>query len=1218
MGNPKGQSTSTTTSGPPGPVMDDYYSAISRAQQVASTPYQAYQGNLVQGFSPDQLAAFQNVNNAQTAWQPYVNQAQQYATLGASPIQASAIANYSNPYQQQVVNATLGNIDETNQQQQAQLIGNNLGSGGLFNDRLGVAQGELARQQGLANNQTLAGLNQSNYTQALGAAQADRSAAGQAAYTFGNLGSESLQNILQGSQAQLGTGGLQQQLGQAQLNVPYMQFQQQQAFPYQQTGWLAGIETGIGSNLGGNSTTVGTPAQPNPYAQYAGLGIAGLGAAGNLGWAPFAARGGRIHGYADGGAPDGLSIPFGSAVPGMGGGQTPAIPYGGAMTYIPGGSQITRGSGPPGAPKGGGGAPAAATANPFADDIKALGSLGSHFKQPSDPGIQTGGASLGISPEQYATASDLGVSSLGNPDEGFYARGGPIKGDPRGIYVPRYARGGYAEGGAPDLGSPFNPEISPVLWPDSGSDSEAFSPRSLGEVAPAAIGPMPGPGAAPWGDLASAPIDASSFAKPSWAAALGASAAPSGPTGLSAGAYTSQETGQGFDVPPVAGQASLGAARSWPDNAVATGPGMAPPLEDKGSVATPPGGASAGPAGLAPSFVSAIQQSEGFEPRAKWDYRQYTNGYGTKAQHPGEVIDEATARKRFDAEIGSAAKTVDGVNPNLDPGTRAALTSLTFNAGDSWVRGKLGEQIRAGDLDGARKTFEEYNKAGGRTLPGLADRRAQEASWFGKGDVPSGPAMADRGPRTLGDAALPPTARAAEASLGTPTHRGGWGSPEMSNALMAAGFSLMANKSPWLGQAVGNAGLAGLGTYTEAVRHGEATERQEHKEAREEKKGDLAQSKVDLMMKVMAQRQEASIAATNARSEATKNATRARDLAEQREQRVAAQGNYTSQPATRKNPETGEDESGTMVMNTKTGQTEFRPYTLTAKPKGPPPVARTAEETAEIKKKVDSGEIHPRTAALADKAEMDPVTLKRTAAQYNIVGPQALANLGRGQQSDAKLMAVRTEAARQDDDAGVTPAQRAQLWAEYQGSKSAQRTLGVQEAKMGTAGFEAKGAIALGRKAIELVPRTSIKPLNELVQLWQNKTLSPEQSELFTRTQGIINAYAAVMARGANVTTDSSRHRAEELLSTASNPAVYNRVLDTMESEIDMAIHAPDQMRKFYAERYGAKAVLPEGAAPPAASPAAPTAPPKYEVGKVYESPKGRFRRVEGGWEAAP
>lgn len=834
--NSKGQSTSTTTTGPPPQVMSDYYSVMNRANQVASTPYQPYTGNLVQGFSPDQLTAFQNVNNAQNAWQPFINQAQTYATLGASPIQASAIANYSNPYQQQVINATLGNIDETNRQQQARLLGSNLGAGGLFNDRMGVAQGELAREQGLANNATLAGLNAGNYSQALTAAQADRAAAGQAAYTFGNLGNESLQNILAGSQAQLGTGAMQQQLGQAQLNVPYMQWQQAQAFPYQQTGWLAGIDTGVGSNLGGTSTTVGVPPQPNQFAQYAGLGIAGLGAAGNLGWMPFAAGGGRIHGYADGGAPEGISIPFGAAVPGMGQGMS-AVPYGGAITYVPGGSQITRGSGPPrgGAPSGGG---TGAATDPYAADIKALGNLGSHFKKPAGD-IHTGGDTMGLTPEEWDVArqpsltlgdstsygTDLGSTAyLGAaaPDEGFYARGGPIVGDPRGIYLPR----GYAEGGAPDEDTAPPPQDT-VGWGDI--DPEAFSPRNLGMSSPSS-------GNGSWSGFAPGPADTGA---PVQNAPARLESAETAPQATPADLGTAQPAG----VSPTEGAASLG------------------------QPAPPP----AGPAGLPLPFVSAIKRSEGFEPRAKWDYHQYTNGYGTRARYPGEVIDEPTARRRFDAEIGAAANIVDRVNPNLDPGTRAALTSLTFNAGDSWVNGRLGEQIRNGDIAGARKTFQQYNKAGGSQLSGLVERRAEEASWFGKENIaPSRDLMAfaDEGrfpsrTRTLGDGVmsfageegegseLPAMARPAEYQ--GQRRVGGWGSPEMNNALMAAGFAMMANRSPWLGQAVGNAGLAGLGTYTQGVQHQEALARQGAKEAREEKKTDLAQSKVDAYLKNLEQ-----------------------------------------------------------------------------------------------------------------------------------------------------------------------------------------------------------------------------------------------------------------------------------------------------------------------------------------------------------------------------
>lgn len=131
------------------------------------------------------------------------------------------------------------------------------------------------------------------------------------------------------------------------------------------------------------------------------------------------------------------------------------------------------------------------------------------------------------------------------------------------------------------------------------------------------------------------------------------------------------------------------------------------------------------------AFTEAIKAFEGFTAQADWDYAQYSNGYGTRAQFPGEVIDKAEADRRFRGEIGNAQAIVDAQLPNLDEGTRAAMTSLTFNAGTAWVNAGLGEALRAGDLEKARSIFQQYNKAGGQVLPGLVERRTIEASWIG-------------------------------------------------------------------------------------------------------------------------------------------------------------------------------------------------------------------------------------------------------------------------------------------------------------------------------------------------------------------------------------------------------------------------------------------------------------------------------------------------------
>lgn len=142
--------------------------------------------------------------------------------------------------------------------------------------------------------------------------------------------------------------------------------------------------------------------------------------------------------------------------------------------------------------------------------------------------------------------------------------------------------------------------------------------------------------------------------------------------------------------------------------------------------------------GVPSSFVAQVKRTEGFAPAARWDVKQFSNGYGTRARSEGEQITKEEADSRFNEAFGNAAKIVDKVNPNLDPGTRAAMTSLTYNAGDAWTQVGLGDAIRAGDLAKAKELFLQYNKAGGETNEGLSARRYREAQWFGANDAPAG------------------------------------------------------------------------------------------------------------------------------------------------------------------------------------------------------------------------------------------------------------------------------------------------------------------------------------------------------------------------------------------------------------------------------------------------------------------------------------------------
>lgn len=170
---------------------------------------------------------------------------------------------------------------------------------------------------------------------------------------------------------------------------------------------------------------------------------------------------------------------------------------------------------------------------------------------------------------------------------------------------------------------------------------------------------------------------------------------------------------------------------------------------------------------LEPQYLEAIKRREGYTPRAAWDYKQDSVGYGTRARYPGEVIDKDEAERRLAAELTSARSIVDKFAPNVDPGTRAALTSLTYNAGDTWTRSGLGQAIQSGDLDTARKLFVQYTKAGGEELPGLVKRRAEEVQWFGSGAptaVAGVPTQAAGGQTEAGAPKMAPAPSAAPAA----------------------------------------------------------------------------------------------------------------------------------------------------------------------------------------------------------------------------------------------------------------------------------------------------------------------------------------------------------------------------------------------------------------------------------------------------------------------
>lgn len=360
MGKPSGSNTTTTQSGPPAQVLANYEGVYNQAQSVANQPQQSYSGPTLAGFTPMQTQGFNDVNTAANAGQPFINQASQDYTNASTALNPAnfggTVSQYESPYTQQVVNATQAQFNNQNAIQQNQLAGNAASAGAFGGDRQAVAQSVLAGQQQLNQAPTIANLYNTGFQNASNAAQSNAWLNSQAGSGMANLGQEAQGQGLTAANAELTGGAQQQALEQQELNIPYQAWQSAQSYPFQTTNWLEGMATGTGSLSGGTGSTT-TPG-PSTASQVAGLGLtglagynlynqSGLGAYGGSDAAAYAAanqadaglestleaasaaRGGRIGGFAPGGAVPGDVAINVNGIPTEGGPQSNGLLGGG-------------------------------------------------------------------------------------------------------------------------------------------------------------------------------------------------------------------------------------------------------------------------------------------------------------------------------------------------------------------------------------------------------------------------------------------------------------------------------------------------------------------------------------------------------------------------------------------------------------------------------------------------------------------------------------------------------------------------------------------------------------------------------------------------------------------------------------------------------------------------------------------------------------------------
>ena len=260
----------------------------------------------VAGFSPTQTSAMNLAMQGIGSFQPFLQDARaaQLAGLGTigTGAQIAAGADFGpgaykpffDEYQQKVTGEALKEIDRQQQLAENQLAGQAVKAGAFGGSRFGVAQSELARNAADLKSRRIFEDMSRNFQQAQGAARAANQQRLQAGQVFGQLGRATsgiggamagLGGQLQQQQRQdvnqlLGIGGLQQQQAQREFDVGTANIAAMENAPFQRLSTGAGILQQLLPNLTG-SQVIAPFAQPNPYAQMAGLvagasGLAGL------------------------------------------------------------------------------------------------------------------------------------------------------------------------------------------------------------------------------------------------------------------------------------------------------------------------------------------------------------------------------------------------------------------------------------------------------------------------------------------------------------------------------------------------------------------------------------------------------------------------------------------------------------------------------------------------------------------------------------------------------------------------------------------------------------------------------------------------------------------------------------------------------------------------------------------------------------------------------
>lgn len=250
---------------------------FENAKNLAFQPYQPFPSPRLSDFNADQLSAFDTVRGNVGAWQPMFDEGRNLITSGSGAWTDPGVADeYMNPYINDVVNATIGDINRTFDMSAIGEDANAAKWGALGGGRHGVMAAESLRNRADTIGKASSNLRAQGYEAGRTAFENDQ----RRALSGGNQliqGSGALSGLLGSDAAALeAIGSTQQQRADQNLSLGYQDFLRQQQHPYQQLNFALGALKGIPYSQTSTSTSAAEQLFQNP--SILGQGIGALGA----------------------------------------------------------------------------------------------------------------------------------------------------------------------------------------------------------------------------------------------------------------------------------------------------------------------------------------------------------------------------------------------------------------------------------------------------------------------------------------------------------------------------------------------------------------------------------------------------------------------------------------------------------------------------------------------------------------------------------------------------------------------------------------------------------------------------------------------------------------------------------------------------------------------------------------------------------------------------